>query len=115
MGPSASSSSANGPAAAWSSSSRPTATAPSPGSPRPPPAAPGHRRPLVRPRPGGGLTHARARHDTPYEPAAVSWSRDGETLTVTATVPLDTTALVALPNLAEREVAAGTHTFGAPL
>ena len=30
------------------------------------PAAPGYRRLLVRPRPGGGLTHARARHDTPY-------------------------------------------------
>ncbi|GAA2215952.1 glycoside hydrolase family 78 protein [Nonomuraea monospora] len=79
------------------------------------PAAPGYRRLLVRPRPGGGLTHARARHDTPYGPAAVSWSSDGETLTVTAIVPPGTTALVDLPNLAEREVAAGTHTFSAPL
>ncbi len=75
------------------------------------PAEPGYRRLRVAPRPGGGLTHASARLDTPYGPAAVSWTLDGGTLTVTATVPPGTSALVELPGAEPREVGAGTHTF----
>ncbi|MFC5824752.1 family 78 glycoside hydrolase catalytic domain [Nonomuraea insulae] len=75
------------------------------------PAEPGYRRLRIAPRPGGGLTHASARLDTPYGPAAVSWRRDGETLTVTATVPPGTSALVDLPETEPREVGAGTHEF----
>lgn len=76
------------------------------------PAAPGYRRLLVRPRPGGGLTHARAAHDTPYGRAEVSWSRTGNTLRVTATVPPGTTALIDLPGTVPPvEVGSGTHLF----
>ncbi|MEV4068607.1 glycoside hydrolase family 78 protein [Nonomuraea fuscirosea] len=75
------------------------------------PAEPGYRRLRVAPRPGGGLTHASARLDTPYGPAAVSWTTDGGTLTVEATVPPGTSALVELPGAEPREVGAGTHTF----
>ena len=39
------------------------------------PAEPGYRRILVRPVPGGGLTSAAARHETPYGEAAVAWRR----------------------------------------
>ncbi|MET9250885.1 family 78 glycoside hydrolase catalytic domain [Nonomuraea sp. NPDC003709] len=75
------------------------------------PAAPGYRRLRVAPRPGGDLTHASARLDTPYGLASVSWERDGETLTVTATVPPGTVAEVDLPGAIPQEVGAGTHTF----
>ncbi|MFD3589834.1 family 78 glycoside hydrolase catalytic domain [Streptomyces sp. NPDC058683] len=76
------------------------------------PAAPGYRRLLVRPRPGGGLTHARAVHDTPYGCAEVSWSRTGSALRVTVTVPPGTTALIDLPgSAAPVEAASGTHLF----
>ncbi|MBE1588371.1 family 78 glycoside hydrolase catalytic domain [Nonomuraea angiospora] len=75
------------------------------------PAAPGYRRLRIAPRPGGGLTHASARLETPYGLASVSWERDGETLTVTATVPPGTVAEVDLPGSAMREVGAGIHTF----
>ncbi|MER5997668.1 alpha-L-rhamnosidase C-terminal domain-containing protein [Nonomuraea angiospora] len=51
------------------------------------------------------------RLDTPYGLAAVSWERDGETLTVTATVPPGTAAEVDLPGSVLHEVGAGTHTF----
>jgi alpha-L-rhamnosidase len=76
------------------------------------PADPGYRRLLVRPRPGGGLRHARATHHTPYGPAEVTWHRaDGE-LRVTVTVPPNTTALVDLPGDAEAvEVGSGEHQF----
>jgi alpha-L-rhamnosidase len=36
---------------------------------------------------------------------------DGGTLTVTATVPPGTSALVELPGAGPKEVGAGTHTF----
>ncbi|MFG3289125.1 glycoside hydrolase family 78 protein [Streptomyces sp. NPDC048179] len=79
------------------------------------PAAPGYRRLLVRPRPGGGLTHARAAHDTPYGRAEVSWTRAGTALRVTVTVPPGTTALIDLPGApgaAEPvEAGSGTHLF----
>jgi alpha-L-rhamnosidase len=76
------------------------------------PAAPGYRRMLVRPRPGGGLTQARAAHDTPYGRAEVSWTLvDGE-LSVAVTVPPNTTAHIDLPGDAEPvDVGSGEHHF----
>ena len=38
------------------------------------PAAPGYRTVEVRPRPGGGITSATARHISPFGPIEVSWS-----------------------------------------
>ncbi|MBF8190329.1 glycoside hydrolase family 78 protein [Nonomuraea sp. K274] len=77
------------------------------------PAAPGYRRLLVRPRPGGGLTHARAAHVTPYGRAEVSWERTGDRLEVHLLVPPNTTAEVYLPAEPERPVQAGAgrHVF----
>ncbi|MEV4836728.1 glycoside hydrolase family 78 protein [Nonomuraea sp. NPDC049486] len=75
------------------------------------PAAPGYRRLRVAPRPGGGLTHARAAHDTPYGRAAVSWRRAGTELTVEVTVPPGTTAEVDLPGRAPVQAGPGEHVF----
>jgi alpha-L-rhamnosidase len=61
------------------------------------PAEPGYRRLNIQPRPGGGLTSARARHRTPYGLAEISWRTASGQLTVEAIVPPNTTALVQLP------------------
>jgi alpha-L-rhamnosidase len=76
------------------------------------PGAPGWRRLHVRPRPGGGLAHAAAAHETPYGRAEVRWRRaDGELL-VDVLVPPGTTARVELPgDEAPVEVDAGRHAF----
>jgi alpha-L-rhamnosidase len=74
------------------------------------PAAPGYRKILVRPRPGGGLTHAATSLLTPYGRAAVHWHRDGRDLTVAVTVPEGATAIIDLPNSDCIEVGAGEHT-----
>ncbi|MEU8386050.1 family 78 glycoside hydrolase catalytic domain [Streptosporangium sp. NPDC048865] len=77
------------------------------------PAAPGYRRLLVRPRPGGGLTAARAGLTTPYGRAEVGWSLDGERLTLVVLVPPNTTAAVHLPDDPDDavDVGAGRHVF----
>ena len=77
------------------------------------PAAPGYRRILVRPRPGGGLTHARAAHDTPYGRAEVSWALTDAQLTLHVQVPANTTAAVHLPDAPDRPIEAGPgqHVF----
>jgi alpha-L-rhamnosidase len=79
------------------------------------PAAPGYRKISVRPRPGGGLTHAKARHLTPYGPAEVAWEIHGIRLVVQATIPTGTTAVVDLPGVGPWEVGPGSHRFTAAL
>jgi alpha-L-rhamnosidase len=51
----------------------------------------------LRPLPGGTLTWARAEQDTARGRVACGWSRTGETLTVTATVPPGATAVLEVP------------------
>jgi alpha-L-rhamnosidase len=46
------------------------------------PAAPGYRRFDIQPRPGGGLTYARARHRTPYGIAECAWAIEAGKITV---------------------------------
>ncbi|SEF32209.1 alpha-L-rhamnosidase [Amycolatopsis pretoriensis] len=78
------------------------------------PAEPGYRRLLLRPRPGGDLTHAAAEHDTPHGPAALSWRIDEEQLEVEAVVPIGVTATVQLPGRDPFEVASGRHHWSIP-
>lgn len=54
--------------------------------------SPGYRTIRFRPRPGGGITSAKARHDTPYGPASISWVLTDEALTVDVLVPGGCTA-----------------------
>jgi alpha-L-rhamnosidase len=61
------------------------------------PAAPGYREILVRPVPGGGLTHASARHETPYGPASVAWRRAAGRFVLHVAVPVGAHATVHLP------------------
>jgi alpha-L-rhamnosidase len=77
------------------------------------PAAPGYRRISISPRPGGGLTYASARHETPYGTAEVRWVRNGGRLDLDILVPAGTTAEVRLPGDPADliEVGSGKHRF----
>ncbi|UFS58564.1 alpha-L-rhamnosidase [Subtercola endophyticus] len=79
------------------------------------PAAPGYRSISFRPRPGGGLTRASARHETPYGEASISWSLAAGTLSVDVTVPIGATATVDLPDGRLLHVGPGIHSFTAAL
>lgn len=80
------------------------------------PAAPGYRQLEIRPHPGGGLTHARARHITPYGLAECAWKIDAGQLAVDVVVPPNTTARVVLPGneASPAEVGSGTHHWSYP-
>jgi alpha-L-rhamnosidase len=83
------------------------------------PAEPGYKRLLIQPVPGGGLTHATARHQTPYGPAECRWEAAGDTLRVDVCIPPNASAEVVLPDGTkpgrERiEVGSGRHTWTIP-
>ncbi|WP_327699294.1 glycoside hydrolase family 78 protein [Streptomyces sp. NBC_00459] len=61
------------------------------------PAAPGYREFTVRPLPYRALTHASARHLTPYGEASVSWRRENGRFRLDVVVPVGTRATIHLP------------------
>ena len=61
-------------------------------------AEPGFKRALLRPYPGGGLSFARAHHETPYGRLASAWKRAGDRLTWEISVPPNTTAEAWVPS-----------------
>jgi alpha-L-rhamnosidase len=79
------------------------------------PAAAGYREILVRPRPGGGLTSAAARHLTPYGEASTAWRRRDGYLEVEVTVPVGCRAVIDLPDEdVTHTVGHGTHRWRRP-
>lgn len=74
------------------------------------PVEPGYRKMRFRPRPGGDLASASARHLTPYGIAAISWRSNDGRIEIEAEVPANTRAEVVLPDGTKPfEVASGSH------
>ncbi|MEP6894457.1 MAG: glycoside hydrolase family 78 protein, partial [Chloroflexota bacterium] len=78
------------------------------------PTEPGYRRMEIHPRPGGGLTHAQARHLTPYGLAESSWKIENGMFDLNVIIPSNTTALVTLPNGEKHEVGSGIWNWSVP-
>lgn len=76
------------------------------------PTEPGYRRMEIRPRPGGGLTHAQTRHLTPYGMAESTWKIEDGKFHLDVIIPPNTNALVTLPgSVSPTEVGSGSYTF----
>ena len=76
--------------------------------------APGYREIRFAPRPGGGLTRAAARHQSPFGAVSIAWELiDGE-LAVTTTVPIGTSATLELPGLAPEQLGPGVRETRVP-
>jgi alpha-L-rhamnosidase len=78
------------------------------------PTAPGYASIRFQPRPGGGLTHASARKDTPHGRASVSWRDADGQRTVEVVVPSGVDAEVVLPDHPDgliEQVGAGAHSW----
>ncbi|WP_084011058.1 alpha-L-rhamnosidase [Pseudofrankia sp. DC12] len=78
------------------------------------PAAPGYRTIAYRPRPGGGITWANTRHETPYGTAALSWELTGDGMTARVTVPEGCAGMVELPGRERLTLGPGKHTVETP-
>ena len=70
---------------------------------------------LLRPLPGGTLTWARAEQETARGRVACGWSRDGDRVTVTATVPPGSTAVLEVPTTDPDSVRLGDRPAGTTL
>ncbi|WP_410606487.1 family 78 glycoside hydrolase catalytic domain [Amycolatopsis sp. lyj-109] len=75
---------------------------------------PAYRRFTVAPRPGGGITWAEARYESPYGTIEVAWRIERERFSVDVTVPPGTTADIVLPDGTRAEAGPGTHGFPCP-
>jgi alpha-L-rhamnosidase len=73
------------------------------------PAVPAYRRFRVQPRPGGGITSAHARLNSPHGRIEVAWVIEGSELLTTITVPVATTAVFIGPDGLATELAEGHH------
>jgi alpha-L-rhamnosidase len=61
------------------------------------PQSPGYKHTIVQPHPGGGLSYAKAAHQSLYGPVASGWELRDRQLVVNVEVPANTTATVRLP------------------
>jgi alpha-L-rhamnosidase len=68
---------------------------------------PGFKHIIIHPRPGGGLTWAAASYQSPYGPVRTRWAVDGNRLTLSVTIPPNTTATVYVPAREESEIMEG--------
>lgn len=58
---------------------------------------PGYRRVLIRPHPGGGLTHATAQYDSVRGTIRSAWQADNGAFRLDVSLPANTTATISLP------------------
>ncbi|MBN2327874.1 MAG: family 78 glycoside hydrolase catalytic domain [Candidatus Omnitrophica bacterium] len=63
----------------------------------PDPTAPGYKHFIIHPRPGGGLTHAKASYDSIHGVIATEWHMRQDRFTLDATIPANTSAEIVLP------------------
>lgn len=78
------------------------------------PLEPGYRRVRFAPRPGGGLTKARARHESPYGSISCSWTLEDGEFVCEIEVPTGVSGVVELPGRSAVEVGPGRHDFREP-
>jgi alpha-L-rhamnosidase len=75
------------------------------------PERPAYKHIILRPTPGGSITHAKARLHSLYGPIESAWTLDGKRFTLDAVVPPNTTATLHLPAAS----AAGITETGQPV
>lgn len=72
------------------------------------PLAPGYARFQIAPQPGPGIDHVAASYDSIRGRIAVEWRQTGDTFTLTATIPPNTTAQICLPKVGQGTVESGS-------
>ncbi|MNW38958.1 Bacterial alpha-L-rhamnosidase [compost metagenome] len=75
------------------------------------PTSGGYRTFQIAPKPGGGITWAKASTETPYGIAGAAWRLEDSEFIITAQVPVSTSCQLMLPNGDKYTLQSGTHTF----
>jgi Bacterial alpha-L-rhamnosidase C-terminal domain len=78
------------------------------------PVEPGYRAFEVRPRPGGGIRWASARHDGPFGQIDVTWRVDGGSMELDVLVPGGSRATVVMPGADPHDAGPGRHHWTGP-
>ncbi|MDJ0757451.1 MAG: glycoside hydrolase family 78 protein [Ardenticatenaceae bacterium] len=74
--------------------------------------APGYKEIIIRPRPGGGLTHAAATIQSMYGPIRSAWHIENNRFSLEVTIPPNTSAEIFLPDESgPQRVGSGSHHF----
>jgi len=68
---------------------------------------PGYKHIIIQPRPGGGLTYAKARLESMYGPIESGWKLDGKTITVDIEIPPNTSAILRIPSASAKDLLEG--------
>ena len=76
--------------------------------------APAYKRFEVRPRPGGGLSRAEARLDSPYGRITSRWQIAASRFTLEVNIPPGTTATITLPDGSFNDATPGNHRYTCP-
>ena len=71
--------------------------------------APGYKHIRIQPHPGGGLTYARAAHQTLYGKTVSHWRIVKDTFSLDVTIPPNTIATVMLPNWQVEGISSGNY------
>jgi alpha-L-rhamnosidase len=80
------------------------------------PSVPGYKHIVIRPQPGGGLTHARATLNSPHGVIESAWKIEGDGFHLDVVIPPNATATVRVPfDGGTHEVGAGRYAFDAKL
>ncbi len=58
---------------------------------------PGYKHVIIKPMPGGGLSSARATHDSMYGTITSGWTSQGENFTMEVEIPVNTSATIHIP------------------
>src|SRR5205823_4298429 len=72
---------------------------------------PGYKHIIIRPNPGGGLTHARGKLRSVYGEIESKWRVEGSTFHLMVRIPANTSATVHVPGGERVELGAGTYEF----
>lgn len=78
-------------------------------------ASRGYRTFTIAPQPGGGLSRCSVWHESPYGKIESAWTIEGNEFTLSSLVPLNTSAVVSLPDGTEHEVGSGRYRFSCSL
>jgi alpha-L-rhamnosidase len=76
------------------------------------PAVPGYKHIVIRPQPGGGLTSAKASHNSMYGRVSSEWQLKNNQFSLTVEIPANTKGTIRLPKAVLADVSEGGSSLG---